>query len=158
MNAANRIEHFTIMRIREEHNLNVIFLEHFVRIELEHFLSMRVHESNIFMIPAFKKFEMFDYLIIIYCKTHYQLILGFYMRHYSESQSESIGWRPTLGIAISEGAGAVCIRTEHTGHTARLLLEPVCLCIVGSIAPHRLPTQLSFVYQLAAPLQVRAPV
>ena len=69
MNAAKKIEHFTIMRIREKHNLNVIFFQHFVRIELEHFLSMRVHESNIFMIPAFKKFEMFDYLIIIYCKT-----------------------------------------------------------------------------------------
>ncbi len=72
-----------------------------------------------------------------------------------ESQSESICWRPILGIAISEG---VLLASEHTGHTARLLLEPVCLCIVGSIAPHRLPTQLSFVYQLAAPLQVRAPV
>ena len=65
-----------------------------------------------------------------------------------ESQSESICWRPILGIAISEG---VLFASEHTGHTARLLLEPVCLCIVGSIAPHRLPTQLSFVYQLAAP-------
>ena len=93
--------------------------------------------------------------MMIYCKTHYQLILRFYMRHYSESQSESICWRPILGIAISEG---VLFASEHTGHTARLLLEPVCLCIVGSIAPHRLPTQLSFVYQLAAPLQVRAPV
>jgi hypothetical protein len=64
MNVANRIEHFTIMRIREEQSLilNVILFEHFVRIELEHFLSMRVHESNSFMIPAFKKFEMFDYL------------------------------------------------------------------------------------------------
>ena len=40
MNAANKIEHFTIMRIREEQNLNVIFVEHFVRIELEHFLSI----------------------------------------------------------------------------------------------------------------------
>ena len=158
MNAANRIEHFTIMRIREEQNLNIIFFEHFVRIELEYFLPMRVHDSNIFMIPAFKKFEMFDYLIMIYCKTHYQLILGFYMRHYSESQSESIGWRPTLGIAISEGAGAVCIRTEHTGHTARLLLELVCVLLAVSRRTDRLPTQLSFVYQLAAPLQVRAPV
>ena len=64
MNVANRIEHFTIMRIREEYSLilNIILFEHFVRIELEHFLSMRVHESNSFMIPAFKKFEMFDYL------------------------------------------------------------------------------------------------
>ena len=74
MNAANRIEHFTTMRIREEQKLN---FEHFVRIELEHLLSMRVHESNIFMIPAFKKFEMFDYLIMIDCKTHYLLILRF---------------------------------------------------------------------------------
>jgi len=51
--------------------------------------------------------------------------------------------------------GAVCIRTlrSHCSPTAR-----ASLCIVGSIAPHRLPTQLSFVYQLAAPLQVRAPV
>ena len=58
-NVANRIEHFTIMRIREEQSLilNVILFE-----QLEHFLSMRVHESNSFMIPAFKKFEMFDYL------------------------------------------------------------------------------------------------
>ena len=94
MNAANRIEHFTIMRIREEQNLNIIFFEHFVRIKLEYFLPMRVHDSNIFMIPAFKKFEMFDYFIMIYCKTHYQLILIFEMRHYSESQSESIGWVP----------------------------------------------------------------
>ena len=64
MNVANRIEHFTIMRIREEQSLilNVILFEHFVRIELGHFLSMRVHESNSFTIPAFKKFEMFDYL------------------------------------------------------------------------------------------------
>ena len=54
MNVANRIEQSLI--------LNVILFEHFVRIELEHFLSMRVHESNSFMIPAFKKFEMFDYL------------------------------------------------------------------------------------------------
>ena len=59
MNVANRIEHFTIMRIREEQSLilNVILFE-----QLGHFLSMRVHESNSFMIPAFKKFEMFDYL------------------------------------------------------------------------------------------------
>ena len=74
MNAANIIERFTIMRIREEQNLNVIFVEHFVRIELEHFLSMRVHGSNIFMIPAFKFFEMFDYLIMIYCQTHSVII------------------------------------------------------------------------------------
>jgi hypothetical protein len=59
VNVANRIEHFTIMQIREEQSLilNVILFE-----QLEHFLSMRVHESNSFMIPAFKKFEMFDYL------------------------------------------------------------------------------------------------
>ena len=64
VNVANRIEHFTMMRIREEQSLilNVILFEHFVRIELEHSLSMRVHESNSFIIPAFKKFEMFDYL------------------------------------------------------------------------------------------------
>ena len=63
LNAANRIEHFTIMRIREEQNLNIYFFEHFVRTELEHFLSMRVHDSNIFIILLFKKFEMFYYLI-----------------------------------------------------------------------------------------------
>ena len=40
------------MRIREEQNLNIIFFEHFVRIELEYFLPMRVHDSNIFMIPG----------------------------------------------------------------------------------------------------------
>ena len=59
VNVANRIEHFTIIRMREEQSLilNVILFE-----QLEHFLSMRVHESNSFMIPAFKKFEMFDYL------------------------------------------------------------------------------------------------
>ena len=63
MNVANRIEKNTIMRIHEEQGsiLTVILFEHFVRIELEHFLSMRVHESNSFIIPAFKKFEMFDY-------------------------------------------------------------------------------------------------
>ena len=56
MNVANTIEHFTIMRIRKEQSLilNVILFEHFVRIELEHFLSMRVHESNSFMIPRSK--------------------------------------------------------------------------------------------------------
>ena len=71
------------------------------------------------------------------------------MRNYSESQSESICWRPILGIAISEG---VLFASEQTGHTARLLLEQVCECVVRSITPHQLPTQLSFVYQFVASL------
>ena len=77
--------------------------------------------------------------MMIYCKTHYQLILRFYMRHYSESQSESICWRPILGIAISEG---VLFASEHWGHTARLLLEPVCVLLAVS---RRTGCQLSWV-------------
>ena len=57
MNAANRIEHFTIMRIREEQNLNVNSVKnmHFVRIELEHSLSIRVHESDIRSFAAWRE-------------------------------------------------------------------------------------------------------
>ena len=47
---------------------------------------------------------------------------------------------PGLIIAVSEG---VLSASKHTGQIARLLLEPVCLCVVacvvGGIAPHRVP-------------------
>ena len=61
------------------------------------------------------------------------------LRYCSESQSESICWRPILGIAISEG---VLFASEHWGHTARLLLEPVCVLLAVS---RRTGCQLSWV-------------
>ena len=44
----SNIEQFTIMRIREENNCNVILFEHFVRIqvELEHLVSFSVNARS----------------------------------------------------------------------------------------------------------------